>query len=180
MAAAIHTWLLIYKVIKVKWNVKFNFSVAVATFQVLRIYLRLWGAVLEMQLLSCLHYPAKCYWAALHSQSSTQEEERETDAMAMRQAFELIHPWFTGGPWKKRSGKELSTEKRTYKETSAPNELIVLGCFFKIHEYLFYCCQWGEEWVSKQNCLWKKKKEVKDCFMDQWGVPWGVCTEDFD
>lgn len=60
-AATIHTRLLIAKVIKVKWNVKFNFPVALSTVHVLGSYLRFWGAVLEMQLVACLHYSAKCY-----------------------------------------------------------------------------------------------------------------------
>lgn len=70
--------------------------------------------------------------------------------------------------------KELSYEKWAYEETLGPNKLIVLGYFFLIHEYLFYRCQWGDEWVNKQNCLWKKKKEVKDCLWINEEYP-GMC-----
>lgn len=140
MAASIHTRPLIYKIIKVKENVKCTFFIAVATFQELGSYLRLWGAVLEMRLVTYMHCSAKCYQRAPHTQGDTWEEERSPDMMVVRQAWELMHPWFTEGPWKKFR-KELSQEKRAYEETLGPNKLIVLGYFFLIHEYLFYRCQ---------------------------------------
>lgn len=42
-AATIHTRLLITRVIKVKWKVKFNFPIALSTVHVLGSYLRFWG-----------------------------------------------------------------------------------------------------------------------------------------
>lgn len=77
-AATIHTRLLIAKVIKVKWNVKFNFPVALSTVHVLGSYLRFWGAVLEMQLVACLHYSAKCYQRVPHTVGTHRRGKRDT------------------------------------------------------------------------------------------------------
>ena len=76
-AATIHTRLLIAKVIKVKWDVKFNFPVALSTVHVLGSYLRFWEAVLEMQLVACLHYSAKCYQRVPHTVGTHRRGKRD-------------------------------------------------------------------------------------------------------
>lgn len=63
-----------------------------------RYYLSLWGLVLEVTLVLGLLHFAKSYWTSLQREGCTQEEDSETDVMAVRQACELIHPWFTKGP----------------------------------------------------------------------------------
>lgn len=172
MAATIHTWLLIYKVITVKWIVKFNFSVAVLTLQVLSSYLSLWGTVLG----SGFYYSAKSYWTALHREGCTQEEGRETDVTALRQACELIHPWFTEGPWKENQEENSAMRKeRNCKETPVPSTSS--SHFMNIYPIAPREAMNGS--INK-TVPERKRQRSKVAHVDHWWVPWGVWMEGFD